>query len=166
MNVLNLSEAVAAKLARLKAVQESPTSLTKYKKLLALNSELRKLREVVCDRMNALPWNEEKKHLQVLGKELDRALSNWEYQIEVDVSPKRQNELEKELSAGGLNDSTRRKLQKELQTMLALRSKVAEEARATSAAESTVPATRAAAERIDEHKAELERALRPSRDER
>jgi hypothetical protein len=107
MNVLNLSEAVAAKLARLRAVQESPKSLSKYKNLLALNDELRNLRKLVWDKINALPWGDEKKEVIALYDELDRALFNWEYQIKVNVSPKRQNELEKELSAGGLNDSTR-----------------------------------------------------------
>ena len=164
MSGANLSEAVAAALAHLKALQQSSPSLTKYKKLLALNSELRKLSELVCDRMNVLRWNEEKKQLQVLSKKLDRALSNWEYQIEVDVSRKRQNELEKELSAGGLNDSTRRKLQKELPTIKALL-RAMERASAESTAESTVPFNKSAAEKIAEYEAAVARALRVRKSE-
>jgi hypothetical protein len=130
MSVPNLSEAVAAALALLKALEQSPMSPTKDEELPALNSKLRKLRKLLCDRVNALPWNEEKKQLLVLREKLDRALSSWEYQIEVDISAKRLNELEKELSAGALNDSKRRRLQKEQRRILAFRKSI-EQARIT-----------------------------------
>jgi hypothetical protein len=151
MSGANPSKDVTEALARLEAVQRSPTSLTKYKKLLALNSELRRLRKLVCDRMNALPWNEEKKQLQDLLKRVDRALSNWEYRVEVDVSPKRQSELEKKLSVGGLNNSTRQKLQKELGTIKAYL-RAMERARAKSAEELAALPSKFASEKIAEYK--------------
>jgi hypothetical protein len=161
MSALNLCDDVSAALARLKALEQSPPSTAREEELLALNQELRKLRKLVCDRMNAIHgWNKEKKQLQGLRKQVDRALSNWEYQTEVDISDKRLKEVEKELSTGGLNDSKRRKLQKERRRILALRSKASEEARVTSAAESTAPATKSAAEKIAEYEAHLAQALR------
>jgi hypothetical protein len=100
--------------------------------------------------MNALPWNNEKEDLKILSKELDKALSNWEYRIEVDVSPKRQNELLKALSAGGLNDSTRRKLRKELRTIEACL-RAMEKATAKSAEELAALPNKSVSEKIAEY---------------
>jgi hypothetical protein len=153
MSVPDLSEAVAAALARLKAVQESPTSLTRYKNLLALNSELRKLHKLICDRMNALPWSEEKKQLQNLREQVERA-PIWGYEIDVDLSTKRLNDLDTELSAGGLNNSKRRKLQKERRTILARRRRLVEDAKSTRS-----PATKSVTEKIAEYEARRARFL-------
>src|SRR5260370_20502610 len=118
------SETVAATLTRLKVLQESPTSAAKDEEMPALNGELRKLRKLVFNKINALPWGQERKQLVVLSEKLDRALSSWEYEFEVDISPRRLNELKKELSAGALNDSKRRRLQKEMRKIMALRKSI------------------------------------------
>jgi hypothetical protein len=165
MSVPNLSEAVVAALARLKALEQSPISPTKEEELPALNSELRKLRKLLSDRINALPWNEEKKELLALREKLDRALSSWEYEIEVDTSAKRLKELEKELSAGALNDSKRRKLQKERRKILALRKSIEQSGAADDGARSTAPAVKSPTQRIAEYEALLARALRSHKDE-
>ena len=165
MSVPNLSEAVAAALAKLKALEQSQPSSTTDKELLQLSDELRKLRKQLHGRINALPWNQEKKALRDLLEKVDRVLSAWEYEIEVDVSPKRLNELEEKLSAGALNDSTRRKLQSEQRRILALQKKAIERAGATSAAKSTPRATKSVAEKIAEYEALRARALGSGKDE-
>jgi predicted nucleic acid-binding Zn-ribbon protein len=164
MNIPNLSEAVANALERLRVVKEMPPSLARDEELLALNGELRKLRKRLWDQMNALPWGKERKTLHSLHEKVDRALSNWDYQREVDVRAERRNELEKKLSAGGLNDSTRRKLRKERRTIKALLSAM-EKGRAESAAKSTAPATKTAAGKIAEYEALKARLLGSGKDE-
>lgn len=121
VSLANLPEAVAAALTRLNALKGQPMSPTTAEQMPALNTELRELRKRLCDRMNALSWNEERKGLLDLRKKLDRALSGWEYESTVDVSLKRVNELETELLASALNDSQRRRLQRVLRQILALR---------------------------------------------
>lgn len=153
MSAPNFSELVAEKLTRLKVLEQSPSSPTRDEELLAINSELRKLQKVICDRMNALPWNEEKKQLQRLREELDRA-PIWGYEIDVDLSTKRLNELDTELAVGGLNDSKRRKLQKERRTTLARRRSLVEEAKAPAP-----PVTKSVTEQIAEYEARKARLL-------
>ncbi len=159
MSVPDLSGAVAAALARLKALQERPASLTKYKNLLVLNDDLRILRKLVCDKINALPWGDEKKQVTALRDELDRVLCNWEYEFKVDISDKRLHELLQQLLTGGLNNSQRRKLKKERQTILALRQKLAQQM--AGVRKSAAQADKSRAERIAEYEALLARALKP-----
>jgi hypothetical protein len=153
MSAPNFSEVVAEKLTRLKVLEQSPSSPTRDQELLAVKGELLELHKLVCDKMNALPWNEEKKQLQGLREQLDRA-PIWGYEIDVDVSTKRLNELDTELSAGGLNDSKRRKLHKERQTILALRRRLVEEVNAT-----RPPVTKSVTEKIAEYEARRARFL-------
>jgi hypothetical protein len=164
MSATNLSKVVAAKRARLKVLEQLPSSPTRDQELLAVSSELRKLYKLVSDRMNAIPWNEEKKQLRDLREELDRA-PIWGYELDVNLSTKRLNELDTELTAGGLNNSIRKKLQKERRTISALRRRTAEHAMAASASESTSPASKSLAEKIAEYKADVARALRSGTNE-
>jgi hypothetical protein len=164
MSVPNLSETVAAALEHLKTLEQLPMSPAKEEELPAVQSELQKSRKLLRDKINALSSGKERKQLVTLLSKVERALSNWEYQSEVDVSAERRNELEKKLSAGGLNDSTRRKLQKELRMIKALLSAI-EKGRAENATESTAPAAKTAAEKIAEYEALKARLLGSGKDE-
>jgi hypothetical protein len=164
MSVPNLSEAVAAALARLKALEQSPMSPTKEEELPALNSELRNLHKLVCDKINALPWNEERKQLMIWRKKLDRALSSWEYESQVDISSKRLNEVDKELSRP-LNNSKRREFLKERRRISALRKKLVQQAGTAGVPKSEVPAVKSTVEGIAEYEALRARAFGFRKDE-
>ena len=176
MSVLKLSEDVANALERLSVVKEMPPSPARDEELPALNRELRKFRKRLWDQMNGLRWGKERKMLQGLHEKVDKALSNWEYEVEVDVSDKRLKDAEKELLAGGLNDSKRKKLHKKQRTILALREKSTEQARTAATGKSTAPnrcrfplalRQRAVkAQKIAEYEASLAQALRCRREER
>ena len=161
MSTSNLSETVTAALSQLKMLQESsPTSAAREEELPTLNGELRKLGKLLSDKINALPWNQERKQLLALRAKLDLALSTWDYEVEVDTSTKRLKELEKELSSSALNDSRRRKIQRERRTILALRRSLQQSGAAT---KSNSSATKSSAQKISEYKEDLRRAFAMSK---
>ncbi|MDP9003379.1 MAG: hypothetical protein M3N12_01160 [Verrucomicrobiota bacterium] len=151
----DLLDNVAAALTRLETLKAQPISPTIEEALPALNAELRKLLKQLRDEMNTLRWGKERKGLLALTRKIERALSGWEYDIEIDVSMKRIKEIDERLSAGGLNDSRRRRLERERRKIQAVRQSFEEK----HAGPLTAPIVKSTAQTMKDYETERLRAL-------